>query len=117
MTKISLILLIGKPTTARNDSVPLTSRCPQREISLIIITNLQQSCLDHGGYTLNQLHFLLHVNSGSAETTLRRLLLLLLDEPGIALSSPWSPTNDICIAERLWPSAWTEKQTWRQKAF
>ena len=83
------------------------------EIACIVTAYLQNTCLDHGCYTLNQLQRLLRV-SGSAESTLERLLLRL-DEQGMELSSPWPATNEICIAELIWPSiaaAWTEKQKW-----
>ena len=83
------------------------------EIANIVTAYLQNSCLDYGCYALNQLQRLLRV-SGSAETTLERLLLRL-DEQGMELSSPWPASNDTCIAETIWPSiaaAWTEKQKW-----
>jgi hypothetical protein len=85
------------------------------EIACIVTAYLQNSCLDYGCFALNQLQRLLRV-SGSAETTLERLLLRLdSDEQGMELSSPWPATNDTCIAEIIWPSiaaAWTEKQQW-----
>jgi hypothetical protein len=62
------------------------------EIANIVTAYLQNSCLDYGCYALNQLQRLLRV-SGSAETTLERLLLRL-DEQGIELSSPWPATNN-----------------------
>ena len=83
------------------------------EIACIVTAHLQDSCLDHGCYTLNQLQRILRVN-GSAETTLERFLLRL-DEQGLEVSSPWPAANNICIAETIWPSiaaAWTEKQKW-----
>ena len=83
------------------------------EIANIVTAYLQNSCLDYGCYALNQLQRLLRV-SGSAETTLERLLLRL-DEQGMELSSPWPASNNTCIAETIWPSiaaAWTEKQKW-----
>jgi hypothetical protein len=83
------------------------------EISRIVTAHLQNACLDHGCYALNQLQRLLRI-SDSAETTLERLLLRL-DEQGVDLSSPWPQTNDTCITETIWPSlaaAWAEKQKW-----
>ena len=62
------------------------------EITDIVTAYLQISCLDYGCYALNQLQRLLRV-SGSAETSLERLLLRL-DEQGIELSSPWPATNN-----------------------
>ena len=83
------------------------------EISRIVTHTLNQGCLDHGCYALNQLQCLLRV-SGKAESTTERLLLRL-DEQGIVVSSPWLPSTETSIAEVLWPTiaaAWTEKQKW-----
>jgi hypothetical protein len=57
------------------------------EISRQAMQHLQQSCLDHGCYALNQLQCLLRVG-GQADSVLERLLIRL-DEQGLALSSPW----------------------------
>ncbi len=62
------------------------------EIADIVTAYLQNSCLDYGCNALNQLQRLLRV-SGSAETSLERLLLRL-DKQGIELSSPWPATNN-----------------------
>ena len=83
------------------------------EISRIVRHYLQQCCLDHGCYALNQLQCLLRIND-KAESTIERLLLRL-DEQGLVVSSPWLPSADTSIAEVLWPqvtAAWTEKQKW-----
>ena len=75
--------------------------------------HLQQSCLDHGCYALNQLQCLLRVG-GQADSVLERLLIRL-DEQGLALSSPWPQREGRLIAAAVWPKVcevWTEKQKW-----
>ena len=83
------------------------------EISRQAMQHLQQSCLDHGCYALNQLQCLLRVG-GQADSVLERLLLRL-DEQGLALSSPWPQQEGKLIAAAVWPKVWmvwTEKQKW-----
>ena len=83
------------------------------EISRQAVQHLQQSCLDHGCYALNQLQCLLRVG-GQAESVVERLLLRL-DEQGLGLSSPWPQRKGALIAEAVWPkvwATWTEKQKW-----
>ena len=56
------------------------------EISRLVTYHLQQLCVDHGCYALNQLQYLLRVG-GVAESVFE-LLLLRLDEQGLSISSP-----------------------------
>ena len=56
------------------------------EISRFIIHHLQQLCIEHGCYAMNQLQYLLLVG-GTAESVFE-LLLLRLDEQGFSISSP-----------------------------
>lgn len=85
------------------------------EISQIVTRHLEQTCLDHGCYALNQLQCLLRVGGGHCAVSVVERLLLTLDEQGLVVSSPWPRRDDPLITAELWPqmwTAWVEKQKW-----
>ena len=87
--------------------------CLPGDISRITIHCLQQQCIAHGCYALNQLQLLLRLR-GNAETVLERFLLRL-DEQGLEISSPWASGTEQSLLETLWPrlhKAWLEKERW-----
>jgi hypothetical protein len=89
--------------------------CLPGEISQIVTHHLEQTCLDHGCYALNQLQCLLRIGGGHSAASVVERLLLCLDEQGLVISSPWPQRDDTLITAELWPrmwAAWTEKQKW-----
>ncbi|MFM9151106.1 MAG: RNA-directed DNA polymerase, partial [Candidatus Planktophila sp.] len=89
--------------------------CLPGEISQIVTHHLEQTCLAHGCYALNQLQCLLRLGGGHGALSVVERLLLCLDEQGLVVSSPWPQRDDQLITAELWPqmwAAWAERQKW-----
>jgi hypothetical protein len=75
-----------------------------------VIHYLKQQSAVPGCNTLNKLQLLLRV--GKADTVLE-LLLALLDEQGLEISSPWEASEEECMVGVLWSrihKAWLESK-------
>ncbi len=93
----------------------LKNICFPGEITQIVTHFLEQTCLAHGCYTLNQLQCLLRLGGGHSATSVVERLLFYLDEQGLVLSSPWPYRDGPLSMAELWPrmwAAWTERQKW-----
>ncbi len=65
--------------------------------------HLEQTCLAHRCYTLNQLQCLLRLGRGHSAISAVERLLLYLDEQGLVLYSPWPQRDEPLITAELWP--------------
>jgi hypothetical protein len=99
------------------DALDLYDQCLSLpgEISRLSLYFLQQTCLAHGCWTLNQLQRILRIGGRPESASVVELLMLRLDEQGLEVSSPWEQPTDRLLADAIWPqlqAVWKRKEEW-----
>ena len=102
-----------------HDALYLYDQCMSLlgEISQLSMYFLHRTCLDQGcyGWTLNQLQRLMRIGGRPDTTLVIELLMLLLDEQRLEVSSPWERLPDRLLADAVWPQLrdlWNRKKAW-----